>query len=85
MIYPEFQKSWTKINNSTLKRKIDPALVWLDIKSYIKGSLEALQLDSDERDVPMHRSDFAKMEKENSTSPMLLQFILKTKFPKVHL
>ena len=85
MIYPEFQKSWTKINNSTPKRKIDPALVWLDIKSYIKGSLEALQLDSDERDVPMHRSDFAKMEKENSTSPMLLQFIPKTKFPKVHL
>jgi len=35
MTYPEFQKSWTKINNSTPKRKIDPALVWLEIKSYI--------------------------------------------------
>ena len=43
------------------KSKIDPALVWLEIKSYIKGSLEALQLDSDERDDPMHRSDLSEL------------------------
>jgi hypothetical protein len=30
MKYPEFQKSWTKINNSTPKRKIDPALVYVE-------------------------------------------------------
>jgi len=30
MTYPEFRKSWPKINNSTPKSKIDPALVWLD-------------------------------------------------------
>jgi hypothetical protein len=61
MKYPEFRKSWPKINNSTSKGKIDPALVWLEIKSYIKGSLEALQLDSDERDDPMHRSDLSEL------------------------
>jgi hypothetical protein len=43
------------------KSKIDPALVWLEIKSYIKGSLEALQLDSNERDDPMHRSDLSEL------------------------
>ena len=61
MKYPKFRKSWPKTNNSTSKSKIDPALVWLEIKSYIKGSLEALQLDSDERDDPMHRSDLSEL------------------------
>jgi hypothetical protein len=55
MTYPEFRKFWPKMNNSKPKSKIDPALVWMEIKSYIKGSLEALHLDSGERDDPMHR------------------------------
>lgn len=55
MTFPAFRKLWPKINNSKMKSKMDPALVWMEIKSYIKGSLEALQLDSDERDDPSHR------------------------------
>lgn len=55
MTYIEFRKLWPKINNSKQKSKIDPVLVWMEIKSYIKGSLEALNLDCNERDDSRHR------------------------------
>jgi hypothetical protein len=39
---------WRKLNSRT-KSELDPALVWLEIKSYIKGSVAALHIEDEER------------------------------------
>ena len=54
MTYSKFRQKFHKIN-SKVKSKMDPALAWLEVKSYIKGSLQALQLDNEERDDPANR------------------------------
>lgn len=43
MTFGRFCKLWPKINSS-LKTTMDPALVWLEIKSHIKGCVAALNL-----------------------------------------
>lgn len=48
MTFTTFKRLWRKIN-SRVKSLFDPALVWLEIKSHIKGSVEALKLNIQER------------------------------------
>ena len=48
MTFITFKRLWRKIN-SRVKSSFDPALVWLEIKSHIKGSVEALKLNSKDR------------------------------------
>lgn len=45
---------WRKMN-SRVKSSLDPALVWLEIKSYIKGSVEALHINDEDRDLSQRR------------------------------
>ena len=46
MTYSVFADAmWRKIQRNKEERQIDPALVWTEIKSYIKGSSEALNAD----------------------------------------
>ena len=54
MTYVIFRKKWKKIN-SKVKSSIDPALVWLEIKSFIKGSVEALRINDDGRNLRCNR------------------------------
>jgi hypothetical protein len=48
MTFGRFCQLWPKINSS-LKTTMDPALVWLEIKSHIKGCVAALHLDHHHR------------------------------------
>jgi hypothetical protein len=54
MSFQIFRKLWRKMN-SQIKTSMDPALVWLEIKSHIKGSVAALQLDDTDRSTRDHR------------------------------
>lgn len=54
MTYSLFHKKWPKINSRT-KSDMNPALVWREIKSYIKGSVSALHVDDPERSLPHRR------------------------------
>ena len=54
MNYKCFQKLWRKINASQ-KSILDPAMVWREINTYIKGSVPALKVNDIERESPMHR------------------------------
>ena len=54
MTFSTFKRQWRKIN-SRIKSSFDPALVWLEIKSHIKGSVEALKLNMEERSAQENR------------------------------
>jgi UvrD/REP helicase N-terminal domain len=54
MTFATFRTKWRKINSRT-KSNLDPALVWLEIKSYIKGSVKALHVDDQDRHLPGKR------------------------------
>lgn len=54
LTFEEFRRNWVKINSHT-KTKMDPAFVWLEIKSYIKGSVLALKIEKDDRGIPENR------------------------------
>ena len=54
MTYDIFRKLWCKIN-SAVKTSHDPALVWREIKSYIKGSVAALRIKDTDRSVQQNR------------------------------
>lgn len=49
MTFGQFCNLWPKIN-SKLKSKLDPALVWREIKSHIKGCVAALGVQDGEHD-----------------------------------
>ena len=49
-----FRNKWSKINSRT-KSNLDPALVWREIKSYIKGSVSALHIDDPDRSLSQKR------------------------------
>lgn len=54
MTFSLFFRKWRNIN-SRIQSEVDPALVWLEIKSYIKGSVSALQIDKADRSTPKNR------------------------------
>lgn len=54
MNFQSFLRLWPKIN-SKLKAELDPSLVWLEIKSHIKGSVLSLHLAQDDRMNPSKR------------------------------
>lgn len=49
MDFRTFRKFWSKIN-ARQKTELDPAMVWREIYTYIKGSVGALKLDDEDRD-----------------------------------
>ena len=54
MTFTTFREKWRKIN-SKAKSSLDPALVWREIKSYIKGSIASLHIDNPDRSQPKQR------------------------------
>eukprot|EP00978_Attheya_sp_CCMP212_P044437 scaffold310376_cov33-Attheya_sp.AAC.1 len=71
MTYDAFKKLWCKINSRT-KTTLDPALVWLEIKSHIKGSVAALcigiESNSRQKDVTrfLSRDDYLALPRKQS-------------------
>ena len=54
MDFSSFRKFWPRIN-ARQKIDLDPAMVWREIYTYIKGSVRSLKLDDKERDLPTNR------------------------------
>jgi hypothetical protein len=54
MTYEEFRKKWLKIT-ARVKTNMDSSQAWLEIKSFIKGSVQSLRIDSKDRDIPQNR------------------------------
>lgn len=54
MTFTVFHKKWPKIN-SRAKSDMDPALVWREIKSHIKGTVSSLHVENLERHLPQRR------------------------------
>jgi superfamily I DNA/RNA helicase len=65
MTFQAFRRLWGKIN-SRLKASIDPALVWLEIKSYIKGSITALHLQDRDRNRFLSLSEYLALPRKQS-------------------
>lgn len=69
MSYKTFLKSWAKIN-SRQKSDLNPAMVWREICTFIKGSIGALKLEDPNRDIPCNRfltlQEYLKLPRKQS-------------------
>ncbi|KAL7553719.1 hypothetical protein ACHAWF_017047, partial [Thalassiosira exigua] len=54
MAFPIFRRLWRRIKSGS-GSQLDSVLVWREIKSFIKGSVNALQIDREERSLPQNR------------------------------
>ena len=54
MTYSAFRKLWRKIRSGS-GSQMECTIVWREIKSFIKGSVAALQIEREERDLPQNR------------------------------